>query len=212
MTLSENRIPANCGSGISGEHQHYRTPQVEIVFGGIVRTILLIMCAALLSGCLGMPESVKPVSGFELNNYLGKWYEVARLDHSFERGLSQVTAEYSMRNDGGVSVLNRGYSETENKWKEAEGKAYFVNSPMDGYLKVSFFGPFYGSYVVFELDRKNYSYAFVSGPNTDYLWLLSRTPSVEPEVMEKFIKMSAARGFDTNRLIYVQQQKAVLVF
>ena len=142
MTLSENRIPANCGSGISGEHQHYRTPQVEIVFGGIVRTILLIMCAALLSGCLGMPESVKPVSGFELNNYLGKWYEVARLDHSFERGLSQVTAEYSMRNDGGVSVLNRGYSEAENKWKEAEGKAYFVNSPMDGYLKVSLFGPF----------------------------------------------------------------------
>ncbi len=151
-----------------------------------------------------MPESVKPVSGFELSNYLGKWYEVARLDHSFERGLSQVTADYSMRNDGGVSVLNRGYSEADKDWKEAEGKAYFVNRSTDGYLKVSFFGPFYGSYVVFELDRKGYSYAFVSGPDTDYLWLLSRTPSVEPEVMKKFVQMSAERGFDTKQLIYVR--------
>ncbi|BCV31560.1 MULTISPECIES: lipocalin family protein [Shewanella] len=170
-----------------------------------MRRILLVVFAALLSGCLGMPDSVKPVSGFELNNYLGKWYEVARLDHSFERGLTQVTAEYKMRSDGGVSVLNRGYSEADGEWKEAEGKAYFVNSDTDAYLKVSFFGPFYGSYVVFELDRKNYSYAFVSGPDTDYLWLLSRTAVVEPEVMDKFIQMSAERGFDTSKLIFVAQ-------
>ncbi|OEE39424.1 lipocalin family protein [Vibrio anguillarum] len=171
-----------------------------------MRSILLIICTVLLNGCLGMPESVKPVSDFELNNYLGKWYEVARLDHSFERGLNQVTAEYCVRNDGGVSVLNRGYSEEKGEWKEAEGKAYFVNSPTDGYLKVSFFGPFYGSYVVFELDRENYSYAFVSGPNTEYLWLLSRTPRVAPDILEKFVQMSKERGFDTNRLIYVRQQ------
>ncbi|EJH39060.1 lipocalin-like domain protein [Vibrio cholerae CP1048(21)] len=107
-----------------------------------------------------MPESVKPVSDFELNNYLGKWYEVARLDHSFERGLSQVTAEYRVRNDGGISVLNRGYSEEKGEWKEAEGKAYFVNGSTDGYLKVSFFGPFYGSYVVFELDREKLQLCF----------------------------------------------------
>ncbi|MBO2551492.1 lipocalin family protein [Shewanella algae] len=170
-----------------------------------MRRILLVVFAALLSGCLGMPDSVKPVSGFELNNYLGKWYEVARLDHSFERGLTQVMAEYKMRSDGGVSVLNRGYSEAEGEWKEAEGKVYFVNSDTDAYLKVSFFGPFYGSYVVFELDRENYSYAFVSGPDTDYLWLLSRTAVVEPEVMDKFIQMSAERGFDTSKLIFVAQ-------
>ncbi len=170
-----------------------------------MRRILLVVFAALLGGCLGMPDSVKPVSGFELNNYLGKWYEVARLDHSFERGLTQVTAEYKMRSDGGVSVLNRGYSEADGEWKEAEGKAYFVKSDTDAYLKVSFFGPFYGSYVVFELDRENYSYAFVSGPDTDYLWLLSRTAVVEPEVMDKFIQMSAERGFDTSKLIFVAQ-------
>ncbi|WP_217544523.1 lipocalin family protein [Vibrio metschnikovii] len=171
-----------------------------------MRAFFLMVLSTLLNGCLGMPESVKPVSDFELNNYLGKWYEIARLDHSFERGLSQVTAEYRVRNDGGVSVLNRGYSEDKGQWKEAEGKAYFVNSPTDGYLKVSFFGPFYSSYVIFELDRENYSYAFVSGPNTGYLWLLSRTPTVEPNVVEKFVQMSKERGFDTNRLIYVQQQ------
>ena len=150
-----------------------------------------------------MPESIKPVDGFNLNNYLGKWYEIARLDHSFERGLSQVTANYSIKDDGGVRVINKGSSIKNNEWQEAEGKAYFVDTTTEGYLKVSFFGPFYGSYVVFELEHENYQYAFISGPNTDYLWLLSRTTSVEPEVMQKFLKMSKERGFTIEDLIYV---------
>ena len=150
-----------------------------------------------------MPESIKPVDGFNLNNYLGKWYEIARLDHSFERGLSQVTANYSIKDDGGVRVINKGFSVKNNEWQEAEGKAYFVDTTNEGYLKVSFFGPFYGSYVVFELEHENYQYAFISGPNTDYLWLLSRTTSVEPEVMQKFLKMSKERGFTIEDLIYV---------
>jgi apolipoprotein D and lipocalin family protein len=99
--------------------------------------------------------------------------------------------------------MNRGFSEVDNKWKEAEGSAYFVNSSTEGYLKVSFFGPFFGSYVIFELEKNNYQYAFVSGPNTDYLWLLSRTKTVEPEVMEKFLAMSKDRGFKVNDIIYV---------
>ena len=107
----------------------------------------------LLTGCMGIPENVSPVEPFKLEKYLGDWYEIARLDHSFERGLSRVTANYSLRDDGGVRVLNRGYSEKEKIWKQAEGKAYFVQRPDQGYLKVSFFGPFYGSYVVFELDH-----------------------------------------------------------
>ncbi|MFA0071671.1 lipocalin family protein, partial [Vibrio breoganii] len=111
----------------------------------------------------------------------GTWYEVARLDHSFERGLSNISAEYSLRDDGGVKVVNRGYSLEKGEWNEAEGKAYFVEESDQGYLKVSFFGPFYGAYVVFELDKEGYQYAFVSGPDTDYLWLLSRTPEVAPE-------------------------------
>ncbi|MCL4137228.1 UNVERIFIED_CONTAM: hypothetical protein GTU68_043429 [Idotea baltica] len=131
-----------------------------------------------------MPEAVKPVSEFELNRYLGKWYEIARLDHSFERGLSQITADYSLQDNGRVAVVNRGFSAEEGQWQEAEGKAYFVNSTSEGYLKVSFFGPFYGSYIVFELDKEAYQYAFVSGPNTEYLWLLSRTPTVTPEILD----------------------------
>lgn len=169
--------------------------------------ILTILSLFLLGSCLGMPDSVQPVSDFELDNYLGKWYEISRLDHSFERGLTHVTAEYSLKNDGGVLVLNRGLSSATNEWKEAEGKAYFVDEETEGYLKVSFFGPFYGSYVIFELDRENYQYAFVSGPSSDYLWLLSRTALVDDEIIQKFVTMSKERGFKTEELIYVQQDE-----
>ncbi|WP_341662079.1 lipocalin family protein [Vibrio sp.] len=168
-----------------------------------MKNILLTAMPFALSGCLGMPKSVEPVDNFELNKYLGTWYEIARLDHSFERGLSDVTAQYSLSDDGGVSVLNRGYDAKKDEWSEAKGKAFFVNSADEGYLKVSFFGPFYGSYVVFELDKDNYRYAFISGPNHDYLWLLSRTPTVSPEIIEKFKLMSEERGFNTDELIYV---------
>ena len=172
----------------------------------MMKKILLGAMATLLSGCLGMPESVKPVQGFELDRYLGKWYEVARLDHSFERGMDQVTAEYSLRDDGGVRVLNRGYSVEKNKWSEAEGKAYFVGESDEGYLKVSFFGPFYGSYVVFDMDQENYQYAFISGPDTSYLWFLSRTPTVDPKLLAQFVEQARSLGFDTDKLIYVNQK------
>ena len=172
-----------------------------------MKNISLLALWLLLSGCLGKPDKVTPVTGFEVDKYLGKWYEIARLDHSFERGLIEVTAEYASRDDGGVAVLNRGYSPREQKWKQAEGKAYFVGESDQGYLKVSFFGPFYGSYVIFALDRENYRYAFVSGPNLSYLWLLSRTPAVEPELIERFIREAKQRGFDTDALIFVEQNR-----
>lgn len=171
-----------------------------------------IFFAALLSlaltGCLGMPDKVTPVTSFELNRYLGKWYEIARLDHSFERGLDQVTAEYGLRDDGGVSVLNRGYSVEDQEWSEAEGKAYFVNALDEGYLKVSFFGPFYGSYVIFELDRDHYQYAFISGPDESYLWLLARTPTVPQAVIDLFMERSKALGFNTDEVLFVNQIQA----
>jgi apolipoprotein D and lipocalin family protein len=174
--------------------------------GEIMHKLLIVLACSLLSGCLGMPEKLRPVENFELSRYLGKWYEIARLDHSFERGLENVTAEYSMRSDGGVSVVNRGFSPAKGEWSEAHGRAYFVDSAREGYLKVSFFGPFYGSYVVFELDRENYRYAFVSGPDLSYLWLLSRTPEVSENVMADFIEKSASLGFDTGNLIMVKQE------
>ena len=152
-----------------------------------------------------MPEKVQPVSEFQLDRYLGKWFEIARLDHSFERGLNQVTAEYSMRDDGGVKVLNRGFSSAKGEWKESEGRAYFVDDETVGYLKVSFFGPFYGSYIVFELDQVDYQYALVAGPDTGYLWILSRTPTISNELLEKLLQKARDCGFDTTELIMVEQ-------
>ena len=149
---------------------------------------------------------MEPVNNFKLERYLGKWYEIARLDHSFERGLSRVTANYSMRNDGGVNVINRGYSAESNDWKEAEGKAYFVDNNDLGYLKVSFFGPFYGAYIVFELDYQNYQYSLVSGPNKSYLWVLSRSPKINNDKKSILIKKATKLGFDTSKLIFVEHE------
>jgi apolipoprotein D and lipocalin family protein len=157
-----------------------------------------------LTGCVGIPDNVKPVDDFRLEKYLGKWYEIARLDHSFERGLTRVTAEYSLRDDGGIRVLNRGYSEKDKEWKEAEWKAYFVQRTDQGYLKVSFFGPFFGSYIVFELDHENYRYALVSGPEKSYFWILARSPEIEKNFRDTLIAKAAARGFDTSKLIFVE--------
>ena len=154
-------------------------------------------------GCVGIHENVKPVDNFNLEKYLGKWYEIARLDHSFERGATRVTADYSLRDDGGVRVLNRGYSAKETSWKEAEGKAYFVKGFDQGYLKVSFFGPFYGSYIVFELDHENYQYSLVCGPDKSYLWILIRNPKIKEDIKDILIKKAAALGFDTSKLIFV---------
>ena len=168
-----------------------------------LKPLSLIMLLFLV-GCVGIPDGVTPVNNFSLERYLGQWYEIARLDHSFERGLSQVSAQYSMRQDGGVRVLNRGYSTADEAWEEAEGKAYFVQEPDLGYLKVSFFGPFYGSYIIFELDHEGYQYSLVSGPDKSYLWLLSRTPSISAELQVSLLEKARDLGFDTSQLIFVE--------
>ena len=169
-----------------------------------VRRLAVFTVIVALAGCLGMPEGVEPVGDFDAQRYLGRWYEIARLDHSFERGLSNVTAEYSRRDDGAIRVVNRGFDTDEGQWSDIEGKARFVGAEDEAYLKVSFFGPFYGSYVVFGLDREGYNYAFVSGFNRDYLWLLAREPVVSPAVREAFVREAQARGFDTAGLIWVE--------
>jgi apolipoprotein D and lipocalin family protein len=167
-----------------------------------MKKIMIALLSLFMSGCTGYPKNITPVKNFDLSRYLGKWYEIARLDHSFERGLEQVTADYTLRDDGGVSVINRGFSTTKGEWKEAEGKAYFVREEDEGFLKVSFFGPFYGSYVIFELEE-DYRYAFVSGPNNSYLWFLSRTPSIDDAVKERFIQRATDLGYPVRELIFV---------
>jgi apolipoprotein D and lipocalin family protein len=160
----------------------------------------------LQNGCTGLPDNVTPVKNFELSRYLGQWYEIARLDHSFERNLVKVTAEYTMRDDGGVKVINRGYNARSGEWEEAQGKAYFVTGPDVGYLKVSFFGPFYGSYVIIDLDNDNYRYALVGGPDRSYLWILARTPRLDREIQQRLIAKAEALGYETDKLIFVSQE------
>ncbi len=162
------------------------------------------LCAALLTGCLGVPDRAVIVQDFSLERYLGTWYEIARLDHSFERGLSHVQADYSMREDGGVRVINKGYNGKKAAWDSSEGKAYFVGESNVGQLKVSFFGPFYGAYNIIDLDP-NYQYALVVGPDTDYLWILSRSPELGKEELQRLLAKASTLGFATDQLIYPEQ-------
>lgn len=160
------------------------------------------LCIVLLVSCTGLPDNVEPVSQFDTEQYLGTWYEIARLDHSFERNLERVTATYGLNEDGSISVLNKGFNTEKGEWRQAEGVAKPMGSSDIAHLKVSFFGPFYGTYAVFEL-ADDYSHAFVSGYNTDYLWLLAREPDVSAEVRQRFINESQALGFDASKLIWV---------
>ena len=165
--------------------------------------------SALQAGCMGVPEGATVVTGFELDRYLGTWYEIARLDHRFERGMSNVTANYSMRDDGGVRVLNRGYKVEDAEWQDAEGKAYFVGDTNVGSLKVSFFGPFYGAYNVIELDQDNYQYAMIAGPDTDYLWILARSPDLDEQIVASLVEEARRLGFPVDELIYVEHSVAL---
>ncbi|MEE2002802.1 lipocalin family protein [Alkalimonas sp. MEB108] len=163
---------------------------------------LLFAAVILLTGCTGTPNSVQPVSPFELESYLGEWHEIARLDHRFERGLSEVTAHYSMRNDGGVRVLNRGYHQSRDEWREAEGRAYFAGDNTTGKLKVSFFGPFFASYNIAKLEP-DYSMALVVGHNLNYAWILARSPNPSADDCLRYQQKAAAIGVDTGALIWL---------
>lgn len=172
------------------------------------RLMAVLSAGLMLAGCIGVPPGIAPVEKVQLDRYLGKWYEIARLDHSFERGLDNVTAEYSLREDGGIRVMNSGYLIKGGERKSAEGRAYFVAGKPTGHLKVSFFGPFYGSYVIFELDQANYEYAFVTGYNKSYLWLLSRRPVVDSVLFDRFVAIANSYGFNTANLIRVNQVRS----
>jgi len=163
--------------------------------------VWLALLLAFLAGCTGVPEGVQPVRGFQLERYLGTWHEIARLDHSCERGLTDITATYGRREDGGVTVLNRGWDAARGEWRQAEGRAYFTDAPDVASLKVSFFGPFYGGYHVFALDP-DYRWALVSGPSRDYLWILARQPVLPADTLKDLVGQARDAGFDTDALIF----------
>lgn len=167
---------------------------------------LYAMLLMTLTACTGVPENVSPVNNFDAEKYAGQWYEIARFDHRFEDGLSNVTATYTLREDGGIDVVNRGFSEEEGEWDEAKGKAFFVKDNTTGHLKVSFFGPFYASYVVMALDEEAYQYALVTGPDKDYLWILAREKQLSDAVRGKLLAIANQHGYDTDKFIWVSHR------
>lgn len=161
--------------------------------------------AVALPGCaVSVPQGVQPVSGFDASKYMGTWYELARIDHRFEKGLTQVTATYSLNADGSVAVVNRGYDAAKQEWREAEGKARFLGQADEAALKVSFFGPFYGGYNVVSLDDQ-YQTALVIGGSLDYLWILSRTKSIPESQRQALLQKAQALGVDLDQVIRVEQ-------
>ena len=170
----------------------------------LVIVVLLLASGLSLQGCTGTPPGVTPVTPFALNRYLGEWHEIARLDHRFERGLTEVTANYVMREDGGVKVINRGFNAAEGEWQQAEGKAYFVADTNTGALKVSFFGPFYGGYNIAKLSD-DYSVALVVGPSTDYAWLLARSRTPAKALCDNYMAFANSLGISAEQWIWLQQ-------
>jgi len=159
---------------------------------------------AVSSACrVSIPEGAKAVKPFNIEKYLGKWYEIARLDFKYEKNLNNVTASYSKGEEGTIMVDNRGYDYLKKQWKQSLGKAKFVRDPQQGRLKVSFFGPFYSGYNVIAIDD-DYSYALIAGNNLDYLWILSREKSIPDAIKAKYLTIATDLGYHTGELIWTK--------
>ena len=182
-----------------------------LAFSSWLRAAALSLTAALvlvLTGCSSFspPAGIAAVSPFDLDRYEGRWFEVARLDHGFERGMTDVHATYQRQADGSVRVVNRGFDSARSDWRQAVGKALFTGDANTGSLKVSFFGPFYGGYHVAALDA-DYQWALVLGPDRSYFWILSRSKQLAPAVREQLIVRARALGIDTQALIWVTHER-----
>jgi apolipoprotein D and lipocalin family protein len=169
---------------------------------------LLLAVLGGLNACSTMPpDGVTAVTPFDLNRYEGKWYEIARLDHAFERGLQDVNASYRRKPDGSVEVINRGFDRERNEWRQAAGRALFTGDTNTASLKVSFFGPFYGGYHVVALDQQHYRWAMVVGPSGDYLWILAREKTLPADIRERLLNQARQLGVDIRQLIWVDQAR-----
>ena len=170
-------------------------------------TSLLILAVMIGFGsCTSIPKGAVAVKPFDIEKYLGKWYEIARMDFRFERDLNNVTANYSRNDNGTIKVDNQGYNYVTKEWKQAIGKAKPAGQPDEARLKVSFFGPFYSAYNVIALDSE-YKYALVAGKNLKYLWILSRETTVPESVKNSYLKIAQDLGFDIAALIWVEHDK-----
>jgi apolipoprotein D and lipocalin family protein len=171
--------------------------------------IMLGLCGIVtaLYSCSTIPKGAVAVKPFDKARYLGKWYEIARLDFKFEKGLNNTTAEYSLNKNGTIRVENKGYDFKKAEWKQAIGKAKFVGKDNVGMLKVSFFGPFYSGYNVIAIDA-DYRYALVAGESLKYLWILSRETTIPEEVKSRYLKIATEIGYKVSDLVWVEHNKS----
>lgn len=171
--------------------------------------LLLIFTVLFFCNCTNTQSQMidqTTVKALDLNRYLGKWYEIARFPHSFEKGLVGVTATYRLKEDGMIEVLNEGFKNTlDGKRSKAVGKAKIPNKLEPGKLKVSFFWIFYADYYVLELDAENYQYAMIGSSSDKYFWILSRTPKMDPTVYEMLLGKARKRGYNLEKLYKVPQ-------
>ena len=172
----------------------------------IIGATLAIGTIAILSNCRTIPKGINAVKPFDKDKYLGKWYEIARFDFRFEKNLNNTTAEYLLRNDGKIKVVNRGFNYKTGKQTEVIGKAKFVGASDEAKLNVSFFGPFYSGYNVISID-KDYKYALVCGKSRDYLWILSREKNIPEDVKEFYLNKAKSLGFDTSKFVLVEHKQ-----
>lgn len=164
---------------------------------------LFVTLAIGLFSCSTIPQDAVAVQPFDSEKYLGKWYEIARIDFKFEKDLNNTSAEYSINENGTIKVVNRGYNTEKEEWTEAIGKAKFVKGKDVGMLKVSFFGPFYSGYNVLAVDE-DYQYALVGGENHDYLWILSRDTTIPKEIKMDYLNIAKKYGYNTERLLWIE--------
>jgi apolipoprotein D and lipocalin family protein len=169
-------------------------------------TILITAGIFIFNSCASIPEKAMVVKPFVVERYLGKWYEIARMDFRFERDLNNVTATYSLNSDGSIKVDNQGYNYKTKEWKQAIGKAKLAGEPDEGKLKVSFFGPFYSGYNFIAIDSQ-YKYVLVAGKSLEYLWLLSRETTMPNDVKQNYLKIAQVIGYKTSDLIWVEHDK-----
>lgn len=170
---------------------------------GVAAAVAVISAICILACSASRAVDNSAVKTVDINKYLGRWYEIARFDHLFERGMDQCIATYALQDNGMIKVTNQG--KKEGKWKTSEGKAKLTEEP--GVLRVSFWGPFYSDYRILVL-APDYSYALVGGSDADYLWILSRTPNLKKDVLDRLINEAQRRGYDTDQLIWVKQSEA----
>ena len=168
--------------------------------GGFMKKLFSVMMLAVLTGCAKVSVDNSVVDSLDVKRFLGAWYEVARYDHRFERGLEKTSVIYSLRDDGAIDVLNMGMK--GDIMKEAKGKAKLTDTP--ALLRVSFFGPFYNDYRVMMIDP-DYQYALIGGSTDDYLWILSRTPKLSDDVRKHVLNEVQKRRYDTSKLYWVTQ-------